>query len=418
MKPIIQFNNVSKKYRLGITRASIPAIISSRVKSAFQKTGPDAQHRGDFWALRDVSFELKKGESLALVGANGAGKTTMLKLLANVTKPTSGTIEVNGTLSALIELGAGFHPDLTGRENIFLNGAILGLKKPDIQRRFDGIVIFAELEKFIDTPVKRYSSGMTVRLGFAIAASIDPEILLVDEVLAVGDSAFRLKCMTRIQDLIENGTTLLFVSHHMGLIKAVCKMGMYIENGQAKYFGTSGGAIDAYNQTLNEQRVEQFGIGSPNTTVTSSLANITKVEAKCVGSTREGALITHRPAKINIFYNAYEDLGEVSVHVHIYRSDGIGCVKLYSKVDQVKISLIKGQGVISTTLDPIQLVPGKYSVVATLNNLADSHTYDHVYSEWFHVDSETDGADDLQSVYMPNHTWHHETEQSKESVIF
>ncbi len=202
MQPVIRFSNVSKRYTLGLTRMSLPSTISRWLK---QMTRPADQSIASkyHWALKDVSFDLMKGQSLALIGPNGAGKSTILKLLARITNPTSGDVEVQGTLSALIELGAGFHPDLTGRENIYLNGTILGLTSREIQKRFDEIVDFSELEPFIDTPVKRYSSGMTVRLGFAVASCIEPDILLVDEVLAVGDASFRLKCVARIQSLLK-----------------------------------------------------------------------------------------------------------------------------------------------------------------------------------------------------------------------
>jgi lipopolysaccharide transport system ATP-binding protein len=404
----IQFNDVSKKYRLGMTRTSVPTLISGWAKSAFRKKEQKASSDAAFWALRNVSFDLKKGESLALVGSNGAGKTTTLKLLAQITKPTSGNIKVNGTLSALIELGAGFHPDLSGRENIYLNGAILGLKKHEIQRRFDGIVSFAELEKFIDTPLKRYSSGMAVRLGFAVAASVDPDIMLVDEVLAVGDVSFRLKCMTRIQELLDNGTTLIFVSHNMGLVKAVCQLGMYIDHGQVKYFGSSGEAIDAYNKALNEIRASQFEGRGEAPPMDSANAEIVKLEVSCPEAVDPGVLMTNRPAKISLHYKAYEDIGDVSVNLHVFRSDGIGCIKLYSRLDDAQITLTKGQGEISADLVPLQLVPGKYSVVATLKNKIESHTYSMSYSEWFQVEDEIAGSDDLESVYVPKHFWHHE----------
>ncbi len=234
MKRVISFENVSKKYQLGVARTSLPSIISLGVKKIIKPSSVRAKNNDVLWALKDVSFELEKGQSMALVGSNGAGKTTTLKLLANITKPTAGRIETNGKLSALIELGAGFHPDLTGRENIYLNGTILGLKRHEINKRFDEIVDFSELSRFIDTPVKRYSSGMTVRLGFAIASCIEPEILLVDEVLAVGDAAFRQKSLKRIQSLIHEGTSILFVSHNLYMVQAVCQKALYLKKGQVQ----------------------------------------------------------------------------------------------------------------------------------------------------------------------------------------
>ena len=234
MKTTIRFEHISKQYRLGLTRTSLPSVISDWIKSTGKHKVNELPRDKKFWALEDVSFELKQGESLALIGANGAGKTTILKLLANITRPTSGYININGRLSALIELGAGFHPDLTGRENIFLNGTILGLTRKQITDRFDEIVAFSEIEQFIDTPVKRYSSGMAVRLGFAVASCIQPEILLVDEVLAVGDASFQQKCMHRIRTLINNGTSIIFVSHNFYLVQAVCLTALYLEKGQMK----------------------------------------------------------------------------------------------------------------------------------------------------------------------------------------
>jgi lipopolysaccharide transport system ATP-binding protein len=208
----VRFENVSKRYRLGLARTSLPSLAQAALKQALAgRAGKQAQAR-EFWALQDVSFELHAGESLALIGRNGAGKTTILKLLANITQPTSGRVETFGQLSALIELGAGFHPDLTGRENVYLNGTILGLSRREIDLHYDEIVEFAELAQFIDTPVKRYSSGMTVRLGFAVASCLTPDILLVDEVLAVGDASFQQKCMARIRELLKNGTSIIFIS--------------------------------------------------------------------------------------------------------------------------------------------------------------------------------------------------------------
>ena len=212
------------------------------------------------WALSDISFSVRRGESLALVGPNGAGKTTILKLLANITKPTAGRVHVAGRLSALIELGAGFHPDLTGRDNVFLNGAILGIRRTEIQRRFDDIVDFSGLERFIDTPVKRYSSGMIVRLGFAVASCIDPDVLLVDEVLAVGDAAFSQKCMSRIRALIKQGTSIVFVSHNLYLVKAACERALYLSAGRCLCEGSTDEVIRAYEQDIHDERARRLAV--------------------------------------------------------------------------------------------------------------------------------------------------------------
>jgi lipopolysaccharide transport system ATP-binding protein len=202
--------------------------------------------REDFWALRDVSFDVAPGEAVGIVGRNGAGKSTLLKLLGRITEPTTGQIRYRGRLASLLEVGTGFHPELTGRENIFLNAAILGMRRSDILRRFDEIVAFAEVERFLDTPVKRYSSGMYVRLAFGVAAHLEPEILLVDEVLAVGDAAFQQKCLGKMGSVVQEGRTVLFVSHNMAAVAALCTTGVLLERGQVSMAGSTTDTINAY----------------------------------------------------------------------------------------------------------------------------------------------------------------------------
>ncbi|HET59897.1 MAG TPA: ABC transporter ATP-binding protein, partial [Chloroflexi bacterium] len=330
-----------------------------------------------------------------------------LKLLANITKPTSGDIKVNGTLSALIELGAGFHPDLSGRENIFLNGTILGLKQEEIARKFDSIVDFAGLGKFIDTPVKRYSSGMAVRLGFAVAASIDPDILLVDEVLAVGDAAFRLKCMNRIQELINNGTTLVFVSHNMGLVKAVCQKALFIEKGLMQAYGQTTEVVETYNHVLNEKRISEFELVQQTGKVHSSTCEITKVEITAENGDKN-QFSTNKSVIIRIKYHSYRDLGEIAVVLRIIRSDGVSCAVMYSQVDQIPLSISLGIGEITVSLEPLQLYPGAYYVAATLKNAQESMVHDLAYSEWFLVTGAVNDYDDLDAVFEPKRVWSHQ----------
>lgn len=243
MDPIIIVDKVSKRYRTGRKLTNLRELFSLLRDSS----GNDYH-----WAVKDVNFELSPGESLGIIGPNGAGKTTILKILSNVTLPTSGQIRTNGRLSALIELGAGFHPDLTGRENIFLNGTILGMNTHEIKSRFDDIVAFASIGDYLDTPVKRYSSGMYARLGFAIAAHVDPQILLVDEVLAVGDYAFQLKCYSRMEALRNNGTALIFVSHNMEAVRRVCERGLVLYRGKSIFEGSAGEAVVAYSDAIRE----------------------------------------------------------------------------------------------------------------------------------------------------------------------
>ena len=243
----IIFSGVSKRYRLGSSVPSLRSLFRVRQRS---------QEERYHWALRDVSFELGSGEALGIIGPNGAGKTTILKLLSKITFPTHGNIQMNGRYSSLIELGAGFHPELTGRENIYLNGTILGMRKDEITSRFDQIVEFAEIGKYLDTPVKRYSSGMYARLGFSVAAHVDPDILIVDEVLAVGDIAFRKKCYEHMLQLIRSGTTLVFVSHDFSAVQKVCPACLVMYRGSLAFRGTAAEAVAEYSNILRRAAIE------------------------------------------------------------------------------------------------------------------------------------------------------------------
>ena len=232
----IRVENLGKKYTIGANQARYQTVRES-LSNAFHQSfrtnkGQKSTEENAIWALKDVNFEVKQGEVLGIIGRNGAGKSTLLKILARITKPTTGRIELNGRVGSLLEVGTGFHPELTGRENIYLSGAILGMRRQEIIRKFDEIVDFAEIEKFLDTPVKRYSSGMYMRLAFAVAAHLEPEILLVDEVLAVGDAEFQNKCLGKMGEVANEGRTVLFVSHNMTAVKTLCKKGMLIEKGK------------------------------------------------------------------------------------------------------------------------------------------------------------------------------------------
>jgi lipopolysaccharide transport system ATP-binding protein len=248
----IQFSGVWKKFTKGEKFDSLRDLIPSMAKWLVSGNHRGELRKREFWALRDVSFDVH-GQALAIMGPNGSGKSTALKLLSGILKPDRGEVHVRGRLGALIELGAGFHPDLTGRENIYLNGTILGMKKAEITRKFDEIVEFSGISEFIDTPVKRYSSGMYARLGFSVAAHIDPEVLLVDEVLSVGDYHFQQKCFDKMRDFVRKGTTLVFVSHNMAAVSSLCKTALLLKQGEPVFLGDVSGAIQKYYSFYEEE---------------------------------------------------------------------------------------------------------------------------------------------------------------------
>jgi lipopolysaccharide transport system ATP-binding protein len=255
---VIQVENLSKKYIIGHQKqerySSFRDVIANGARSIWQGLSSDRKvtlddRSEEFWALKDVSFEIKQGDRVGIIGRNGAGKSTLLKILSRITEPTSGKISIKGRVASLLEVGTGFHPELTGRENIYLNGAILGMDRSEIKKKFDEIVAFAEVEKFLDTPVKRYSSGMYVRLAFAVAAHLEPEILIVDEVLAVGDAQFQKKCLGKLEDVGKEGRTVLFVSHNIGAILSLTQKCLFLEKGYLVFNGSSEESTERYLTT-------------------------------------------------------------------------------------------------------------------------------------------------------------------------
>lgn len=265
MRPIIKVENISKQYSIGgpyqaygTLRDSIMAAVRSPVKKLRDASRSHARHT--FWALRDISFEVKPGEVVGIIGRNGAGKSTLLKILSRITEPTTGRAELYGRVGSLLEVGTGFHPELSGRENIYLSGAIIGMRHKEIEHKFDEIVAFSEMEKFLDTPVKRYSSGMYMRLAFAIAAHLDPEILIVDEVLAVGDAAFRKKCLGKMGEVAQGGRTVLFVSHSMAAIQQLCTSAMLLSAGKITHRGDTENVITHYLEEADSMQSGDFDL--------------------------------------------------------------------------------------------------------------------------------------------------------------
>jgi lipopolysaccharide transport system ATP-binding protein len=403
MDNVVEFDRVSKRYKVGVTRRSIPTVVHDWTRGLMRRPHPSVAL--DHWAVSEVSFTLEKGEALALVGPNGAGKSTILKLLSKITAPTSGRITVNGQLSALIELGAGFHPDLTGRENIYLNGTILGLSFKEIQRHFDAIVDFAEVSKFVDTPVKRYSSGMTVRLGFAVASCITPDILLVDEVLAVGDASFRQKCIDRIKELLRGGTSLLFVSHESGLVRSVCNSALYLEEGRVVASGSSDKIIDLYNHTLAKRRSEMLAVWPGE--LPEDSAGVEVISVDLLDSTGQPAREVHADqlVTLRVRYVAHRNLGLTNALIRVYRSDGLACITVRSHADRFSMHIDRGQGEYSVTLYPLQLYGGVYRATTWIMNADDSDGLASGTSDWFEVNNRVAGKEPAAAVFEPRRKW-------------
>src|SRR6266481_2753990 len=253
---VVEFDHIYKKFAMGEQHTTLRDFIAAGFGRVFRpghRPDPAQLKRQEFWAVKDLSFHLKKGESMGIIGPNGSGKSTTLKLLSGILRPEQGSCNVTGRLSALIEVGAGFHPDLTGRENVYLNGSILGMTRKEVQSKFANIVEFAGVGEFIDTPVKRYSSGMAVRLGFAVAAFIEPDVMLVDEVLAVGDTEFRNRCLNRMNKMLRNGVTMILVSHNLSEVRNLCQTCTMLYKGQTLMQGPTVKVIEEYHRIVGEK---------------------------------------------------------------------------------------------------------------------------------------------------------------------
>ncbi len=314
MSIVIKAENISKQYRLGqVGRKTIAADFKRWIyklqgkEDPFAKIGEvnDRSQKGNseyVWALHDINFEVKQGEVLGIIGKNGAGKSTLLKILSRVTTPTTGKIGIQGRMASLLEVGTGFHPELTGRENVFLNGAIMGMSKTEIKSKFDEIVEFSGVERYIDTPVKRYSSGMYVRLGFAVAAHLEPEILVVDEVLAVGDSEFQKKCLGKMKSVSSEGRTVLFVSHNLAAVKSLCTSGIVLSNGELVFSGNQSEAINYYqDKTSNSIASSYFGKTVGNDNILIHSFNVLPVDTNII-SISSGFLFEL------VFYNSQQNI--------------------------------------------------------------------------------------------------------------
>ena len=329
---------------------------------------------GDFWALQDVSFEVPRGTTFGLVGHNGSGKSTMLKLLAGVHRPTSGSIITDGRVSALLELGAGFHGELTGRENIYLNASILGLSRKEIDASVDRIIDFS------DSPVKVYSSGMYVRLGFSIAVAVDPEILIVDEIIAVGDEEFQRKCFDHLFELRKRGTTIVLVSHALGLMQDLCDSAVWLDHGRVKSVGEARGVVQKYLDSVNdrevETRVQQAEPAGTHARLGSGEVRITGVEYLDRAGSGGSVLLTGEPATFRMHYEASEDLENVTFGLGFVHESGVNVAGPNSGSDTTRRPVSSGQGRVDFQVSALALQPGVYEVSAAAVDRG--HTYDYL----------------------------------------
>jgi lipopolysaccharide transport system ATP-binding protein len=360
----IRIEDLSKRFKIGVGKVRYDTVRDQLVgvsRSLFQRKACSSDNEDIFWALQDVSCDIKKGEVVGIIGRNGAGKSTLLKILSRITEPTSGFAEIHGRVSSLLEVGTGFHAELTGRENIYLNGAILGMRKVEIVRKFDEIVDFAEVEKFIDTPVKHYSSGMYVRLAFAVAAHLDPEILLVDEVLAVGDTAFQRKCLGKMGDAAKHGRTILLVSHQMAAIEALCNTACLFERGFLVQKGDTRDVIEAYlaassasSATPLSQRMDRHGDGK---------LRFTEMELRLDKNTPTEVLQSGRDVEFLVGYSGNgTNLKNVHMSVDIFATSGQCMLILNSEMVGVDFESIPSTGRFSCRISRFPLAPGQYYV--------------------------------------------------------
>lgn len=415
VEPVIRFENVSKQFVFSTEKQSsflesLISLFTARSRKR-QTVGGDSLRNEPLFALKDVSFEVMPGQGFGIIGRNGSGKSTSLKLVARILDPTAGRIVVNGRVSALLELGAGFHMDLTGRENIFLNGAVLGLSEAEITQRFDSIVEFSELGSFIDMPLKYYSSGMYMRLGFSVAIHVEPDILIVDEILAVGDQAFQSKCLNKILDLKRRGTTIMMVSHNMNQIETICTDLIWIEQGKmvaqgptaevvAKYVAYSYQREQAQTQTITFERVGDREIELTEVRILNESG-----EAQSVFNTGDGLII-------EMVYQAHSPIPNPEFGLAIYRQDGVHVNGPNTRLSGLDLGVIEGRGVVRYCIEALPLLPARYEITTAVHDSRFPHCYD-MHKKAYTFEVSTNGTKEMHGIVQLNATWTNESSPIK-----
>ena len=387
MSSIISVENLSKAYRVGKKQEradSLVGMLQDSVTAPFRnwrsfrqptsvKNETEKNNDDIHWALRDVSFEVKEGEVLGIIGRNGAGKSTLLKILSRITEPTSGCVRVRGRVSSLLEVGTGFHPELSGRENIYLNGTILGMTKREIDKKFEEIVDFSGVERFLDTPVKRYSSGMKVRLAFSVAAHLEPEILIVDEVLAVGDAEFQKKCLGKMRDVANGGRTIIFVSHDLSAIQCLCSHGLLLSNGSRQFEGEIEDCLTSYiNSTPSTDDANLLETCPTN----QGDIRFTGIEVTNESGEAAASLRALEPFKVTVRFQALGDLDELVIGIAVHRLDDVALFATHTNDFGTMLELKAGVWEYSVNIEPNYLRDGRYYI--SLGALHYRETISHI----------------------------------------
>jgi ABC-type polysaccharide/polyol phosphate transport system ATPase subunit len=375
----IEFQNVSKRFTLHHERRDT---IQERVAGVLRRRPPG----DEFWALRDVSFKVEQGQSLGLVGHNGAGKSTALKLITRILEPSSGAVRTRGRIAALLELGSGFHPELSGRENLFLYGSLMGVGQREMEGKLPEIAAFADIGDFLDTEIKHYSSGMYTRLAFAVATAVDPDILITDEVLAVGDEAFQRKCMERIYGFRRAGKTIIFVSHALDVVRSLCDVAVWLDHGRQMASGPAGEVIDAYLADVNRQEQERLEAERRDDTPPEDEANpfrrgtreveITRVQLLSGAGEEPAVFHTGEPLTIRLHYMAHERVQCPVFGVGIHHESGLWLTGPNTGFDKLPISAVDGSGAIDYHVPSLPLNTGRYQVSAAVVDATQTHVYD------------------------------------------
>jgi lipopolysaccharide transport system ATP-binding protein len=427
---VIRVENVSKCYTLshrqqGQQYKVLRDVVTDGVRSLGARFSGRAKaadtSKEDFWALRDVSFEIKQGDRVGIIGRNGAGKSTLLKVLSRIVEPTTGRIGIRGRVASLLEVGTGFHPELTGRENIFLNGAILGMARSEIARKFDEIVAFAEVEKFLDTPVKRYSSGMYVRLAFAVAAHLEPEILIVDEVLAVGDAQFRKKCLGKMEDVSQEGRTILFVSHDMAATRSLCNQAYLLNSGQIVAHGAADQVIDRY---LESSKQVMLGDIVPFTERTDRIGDGTVriVSLQVEDGDGKRVICSTSRLKLTVGYTSDCPVVRPEFSVTIYDYDqGVSIVSLHTGMADSLPESLPARGFVTCLTEPLGITAGRCYIEIKVRQAG--VVADHIqYAEYFDIEaSDIYGTGKIQgrdwTICLRQQVWSFDPENIKQPTL-